>query len=143
MLLAAGVAEVIERAFNLQEEICHSGAECCSRLRPASLRPTRADYLVLNREMQSLTPGQQPDLKHPATAGAVLGLPSVWLQLPSSSHVPKRGLASPNLRMRIVNSAKGSLMFWDSFVQEGCTGSLVLSWQGRWKVDTGTPWFST
>lgn len=56
MLLAAGVAEVIERAFNLQEEICHSGADCCSRLSPASLHPTRADYLVLYREGQSPTP---------------------------------------------------------------------------------------
>lgn len=98
MLLAAGVAEVIERAFNLQEEICHCGADGCSRLSPASLHPTRAGYLLLKRDMQSPTPGQQPDPKHPATAGAVSDLAvavatktSAWLRPPSSSHAPRKG----------------------------------------------------
>lgn len=136
MLSAAGVAEVIERAFNLREEICHSGADCCPWLSPATPRPTRVNYFICNREKRSPTPadnGTRNTQPQP-------GLPSAWLWPPSSSHVPKRGLTSPNLGMRVVNSAKGSLIFWISFVHEG---SLVLSWQRRWKVDTGTPWFST
>lgn len=82
MLLAAGVAEVIERAFNLREEICHSGADCCPWLSPASPRPTRVNYLVCNREMHSPTPGRQWDPKHPAIAWVAISVAVATLQLP-------------------------------------------------------------